>query len=125
MKLPQGATLVVASHNQGKVREIFDLLARFSLRLFELSKLLFLAFGFCLALFEIALQLRKPFFRHRGFLGSGLDALREFVAAGGKRLRPAFCACAFVGAGGSLDDPRVIESYLGKKWAQRALRQVA
>jgi XTP/dITP diphosphohydrolase len=27
MKLPQGCTLVVASHNKGKVREIFDLLA--------------------------------------------------------------------------------------------------
>ena len=44
-------------------------------------------------------------------LGDPLDALREFVAAGGKRLRPAFCACAFVGAGGSiLDDPAVIDA---------------
>ena len=38
-------------------------------------------------------------------LADPLDALREFVAAGGKRLRPAFCECAFVGAGGALDDP--------------------
>ena len=43
-------------------------------------------------------------------LGDPLDALREFVAAGGKRLRPAFCACAFVGAGGDLDDARVIDA---------------
>lgn len=31
MKLPQGSTLVVASHNKGKVREIFDLLAPFGI----------------------------------------------------------------------------------------------
>src|SRR6476646_9297523 len=37
-------------------------------------------------------------------------ALREFVAAGGKRLRPAFCACGFVGAGGTIDDPAVIDA---------------
>jgi geranylgeranyl diphosphate synthase type I len=43
-------------------------------------------------------------------LADPLDALREFVAAGGKRLRPAFCACAFVGAGGTLDDPAVIDA---------------
>ena len=34
-------------------------------------------------------------------LAEPLDALTEFVAAGGKRLRPAFCHWAFVGAGGS------------------------
>jgi geranylgeranyl diphosphate synthase, type I len=43
-------------------------------------------------------------------LGDPLEALREFVAAGGKRLRPAFCACAFVGAGGHIDDPIVINA---------------
>jgi geranylgeranyl diphosphate synthase type I len=43
-------------------------------------------------------------------LADPLDALREFVAAGGKRLRPAFCACAFVGAGGALDDQAVIDA---------------
>src|SRR3984957_6281786 len=43
-------------------------------------------------------------------LGDPLDALRRFVPAGGKRLRPAFCACAFVGAGGDLDDPAVIDA---------------
>jgi geranylgeranyl diphosphate synthase type I len=37
-------------------------------------------------------------------------ALRDFIAAGGKRLRPAFCACAFVGAGGELDDAAVIDA---------------
>jgi len=39
-----------------------------------------------------------------------LLALRDFVAAGGKRLRPAFCACAYVGAGGAIDDPAVIDA---------------
>jgi geranylgeranyl diphosphate synthase type I len=39
-----------------------------------------------------------------------LHSLRDFVAAGGKRLRPAFCACAFVGAGGTIDDPAVIDA---------------
>ncbi len=43
-------------------------------------------------------------------LGDPLDALRDFVAAGGKRLRPAFCACAFVGAGGSIDDQIVVDT---------------
>jgi geranylgeranyl diphosphate synthase type I len=43
-------------------------------------------------------------------LADPLDALREFVVAGGKRLRPAFCACAFVGAGGALDDQAVIDA---------------
>jgi geranylgeranyl diphosphate synthase type I len=37
-------------------------------------------------------------------------ALRDFVAAGGKRLRPAFCVCGFVGAGGALDDHNVIDA---------------
>jgi len=36
-----------------------------------------------------------------------LAALRELVTAGGKRLRPAFCSWAFVGAGGDPTDPRV------------------
>lgn len=31
MKLPRGCTLVVASHNKGKVREIFDLLAPYGI----------------------------------------------------------------------------------------------
>ena len=31
MRLPDGSTLVVASHNKGKVREIFDLLAPFGI----------------------------------------------------------------------------------------------
>ena len=34
-----------------------------------------------------------------------LRALRHLVDAGGKRLRPAFCYWAFVGAGGDPDDP--------------------
>jgi geranylgeranyl diphosphate synthase type I len=39
-----------------------------------------------------------------------IQALREFVAAGGKRLRPAFCHCAFVGAGGDPEDPLVVDA---------------
>jgi geranylgeranyl diphosphate synthase type I len=43
-------------------------------------------------------------------LGEPLAALRELVLAGGKRLRPAFCHWAFVGAGGSPDDPLVVNA---------------
>jgi geranylgeranyl diphosphate synthase type I len=43
-------------------------------------------------------------------LAAPLDALRAFVVAGGKRLRPAFCHCAFVGAGGDPDDPVVVDA---------------
>ena len=39
-----------------------------------------------------------------------LQALGRLVDAGGKRLRPAFCHWAFVGAGGDSDDPRVIDA---------------
>ena len=39
-----------------------------------------------------------------------MRVLREFVLAGGKRLRPAFCYWAFVGAGGDADDPAVIDA---------------
>jgi len=37
-------------------------------------------------------------------------ALRELVMAGGKRLRPAFCHWAFVGAGGDPSDSAVVDS---------------
>jgi geranylgeranyl diphosphate synthase type I len=39
-----------------------------------------------------------------------LAALRDLVAAGGKRLRPAFCYAAFVGAGGEPADTAVIDA---------------
>lgn len=39
-----------------------------------------------------------------------LDALRRLVLSGGKRLRPAFCHWAFVGAGGNPDAPAVIDA---------------
>ncbi|MGH9012240.1 MAG: polyprenyl synthetase family protein [Acidimicrobiia bacterium] len=39
-----------------------------------------------------------------------IDALRRFVIDGGKRLRPAFCHWAYVGAGGEADDPAVIDA---------------
>ena len=39
-----------------------------------------------------------------------LHALGRLVDAGGKRLRPAFCHWAFVGAGGDSDDPRVVDA---------------
>jgi geranylgeranyl diphosphate synthase type I len=42
-------------------------------------------------------------------LEAPLRALRDLVIAGGKRLRPAFCYCAFVGAGGEADDPVVVD----------------
>ncbi|MEY2473194.1 MAG: geranylgeranyl diphosphate synthase, type [Actinomycetota bacterium] len=42
-----------------------------------------------------------------------LQSLREFVLAGGKRLRPAFCQWAFVGAGGDENDPCVIDAGAG------------
>ena len=43
-------------------------------------------------------------------LAEPLAALRDLVLAGGKRLRPAFCHWAFVGAGGSPDDPAVVDA---------------
>jgi geranylgeranyl diphosphate synthase type I len=41
-------------------------------------------------------------------LDAPLSALRDLVLAGGKRLRPAFCHWAFVGAGGDPNDGRVV-----------------
>src|SRR5436190_10978635 len=43
-------------------------------------------------------------------LEQAVGALRELVAAGGKRVRPAFCFWAFVGAGGDPDDPVVVDA---------------
>ncbi|HEV7526756.1 MAG TPA: polyprenyl synthetase family protein [Acidimicrobiia bacterium] len=43
-------------------------------------------------------------------LAEPIEALRGFVATGGKRLRPAFCYCAFVGADGDSTDPRVVDA---------------
>ena len=43
-------------------------------------------------------------------LAEPIEALRDFVTTGGKRLRPAFCYCAFVGAEGDSDDPRVVDA---------------
>jgi geranylgeranyl diphosphate synthase type I len=43
-------------------------------------------------------------------LAEPLEALRSLVLAGGKRLRPAFCHWAFVGAGGEPDDPRIVDA---------------
>ncbi|HWE56617.1 MAG TPA: polyprenyl synthetase family protein [Acidimicrobiales bacterium] len=37
-------------------------------------------------------------------------ALRDYVMAGGKRLRPAFCYWGFVGAGGDPADPAVVDA---------------
>lgn len=42
-------------------------------------------------------------------LAAPFDALRSYVLAGGKRLRPAFCFWAFVGAGGDRSDPAVTD----------------
>jgi geranylgeranyl diphosphate synthase, type I len=43
-------------------------------------------------------------------LTAPLSALRELVLSGGKRLRPAFCHWAFVGAGGAPGDPLVVDA---------------
>jgi geranylgeranyl diphosphate synthase type I len=43
-------------------------------------------------------------------LAEPFAALRELVLAGGKRLRPAFCHWAFVGAGGSAGDVAVVDA---------------
>lgn len=42
-----------------------------------------------------------------------LDSLRALVLAGGKRLRPAFCYWAHVGAGGDPMDPTVVDAGAG------------
>ncbi|MCU1456033.1 MAG: geranylgeranyl pyrophosphate synthase [Actinomycetia bacterium] len=43
-------------------------------------------------------------------LAEPLTSLRDLVLAGGKRLRPAFCHWAYVGAGGEPDDARVVDA---------------
>ena len=43
-------------------------------------------------------------------LAEPLASLRDLVMAGGKRLRPAFCHWAFVGAGGDPCDPQVVDA---------------
>ena len=43
-------------------------------------------------------------------LEAPLTALADLVAAGGKRLRPAFCHWAFVGTGGDPCDPLVVDA---------------
>ncbi len=42
-------------------------------------------------------------------LGELIDCLAGLVDAGGKRLRPAFCHWAYVGAGGDGNDPMVVD----------------
>jgi geranylgeranyl diphosphate synthase type I len=39
-----------------------------------------------------------------------LESLRQLLDAGGKRLRPAFCHWAFVGAGGDAADSRIVDA---------------
>ena len=43
-------------------------------------------------------------------LAEPVAALRDLVLAGGKRLRPAFCHWAYVGAGGDPDDDAVVDA---------------
>ncbi len=43
-------------------------------------------------------------------LAAPLSSLRDLVLAGGKRLRPAFCHWAFVGAGGDPSDASVVDA---------------
>src|SRR5688500_513679 len=47
------------------------------------------------------------------YLADPPAALRALVLAGGKRLRPAFCHWAYVGAGGDADDPAVVDAGAG------------
>ena len=43
-------------------------------------------------------------------LEAPIRSLERLVLGGGKRLRPAFCHWAFVGAGGAPDDPRIVDA---------------
>jgi geranylgeranyl diphosphate synthase type I len=43
-------------------------------------------------------------------LGAPIDSLAALLRSGGKRLRPAFCHWAFVGAGGDADDQRSVDA---------------
>ena len=43
-------------------------------------------------------------------LAAPIDEIRRMVASGGKRLRPAFCTWGFVGMGGQVEDPRLIDA---------------
>lgn len=43
-------------------------------------------------------------------LAKPLDVLTRFVLTGGKRLRPAFCHWAFIGAGGTADDQAILDT---------------
>ncbi len=43
-------------------------------------------------------------------LAEPVSALRDLVLAGGKRLRPAFCHWAYVGAGGGAEDTAVVDA---------------
>lgn len=45
-----------------------------------------------------------------GDLAAPLQSLRDLVTAGGKRLRPAFCHCGHVAAGGDPDAPEIVDA---------------
>ena len=45
-----------------------------------------------------------------GDLAAPFEEIRRMVSSGGKRLRPAFCHWAFIGAGGDPDDERVVRA---------------
>jgi geranylgeranyl diphosphate synthase, type I len=62
---------------------------------------------------RIVALLDREITRWRGIdpaVGEPLADLLALVLAGGKRLRPAFCYWAFVGAGGDPADPRVVDA---------------
>lgn len=56
--------------------------------------------------------------RERAFWSSGgvdntivpIDAIADLVAAGGKRIRPAFCVTGYLLAGGAPDDPVIVDA---------------
>lgn len=54
-------------------------------------------------------------------LAEAIEVLRDLTMSGGKRVRAALCYWAFVGAGGSHDDPRVVDAAAALELLQIAL----
>lgn len=54
-------------------------------------------------------------------LAEAIEVLRDLTMSGGKRVRAALCYWAFVGAGGSSDDPRVVDAAAALELFQIAL----
>jgi geranylgeranyl diphosphate synthase type I len=59
---------------------------------------------------ELIGEERARWHQHGDEVAAPVDALAQMVLAGGKRLQPAFCQWAFVGAGGSPGDQLVVDA---------------